>query len=58
MRGVTQTAVRAEPGDSGGPLHDGTRARGSTSGGDCRTGGTTFYQPAPEALGTYGVSLC
>ncbi|WP_326595492.1 trypsin-like serine protease [Streptomyces sp. NBC_01803] len=55
---MTQTAVRAEPGDSGGPLHDGTRARGSTSGGDCRTGGTTFYQPAPEALGTYGVSLC
>jgi len=59
VRGMIQTTVCAEPGDSGGPLYDGTKALGITSGGsgDCRTGGTTFYQPVTEALAKYGVSL-
>lgn len=59
VRGMIQTNVCAEPGDSGGPLYDGTKALGITSGGsgNCRTGGTTFYQPVPEALGKYGVSV-
>ena len=59
VRGMIQTNVCAEPGDSGGPLYDGTKALGITSGGsgDCHTGGTTFYQPVPEALNTYGVSV-
>lgn len=57
--GLIQTTVCSEPGDSGGPLYDGTRALGLTSGGsgDCRSGGTTFFQPVREALNAYGVSL-
>jgi len=59
VSGMIQTNVCAEPGDSGGPLYDGTKAIGITSGGsgDCRTGGTTFYQPVPEALSAYKVSI-
>jgi streptogrisin B len=59
VRGMIQTNVCAEPGDSGGPLYDGTRALGLTSGGsgNCRTGGTTFYQPVTEAANVYGVTV-
>ncbi|MGW9032463.1 S1 family peptidase, partial [Streptomyces sp. NPDC055722] len=59
VSGLIQTTVCAEPGDSGGPLYDRTKALGITSGGsgDCTSGGTTFYQPVPEALSVYGVSL-
>jgi streptogrisin B len=57
--GMIQTTVCAEPGDSGGPMYDGTKALGITSGGsgDCKTGGTTFYQPVPEAANAYGVTV-
>jgi streptogrisin B len=59
VSGMIQTNVCAEPGDSGGPLYDGSKALGITSGGsgDCQSGGTTFYQPVPEAAGTYGVTV-
>jgi streptogrisin B len=59
VSGMIQTNVCAEPGDSGGPLYDGTKAIGLTSGGsgDCKTGGTTFFQPVTEALSAYGVSI-
>jgi streptogrisin B len=59
VSGMIQTTVCAEPGDSGGPLYDSAKALGITSGGsgDCRSGGTTFYQPAPEAANTYGVTV-
>lgn len=59
VRGLIQTTVCAEPGDSGGPLYDGTLAIGLTSGGsgDCRSGGTTFFQPVTAALSAYGVSV-
>jgi streptogrisin B len=59
VSGLIQTNVCAEPGDSGGPLYDGTKALGLTSGGsgDCRSGGTTFFQPVTEALSAYGVSI-
>jgi streptogrisin B len=59
VSGMIQTNVCAEPGDSGGPLYDGSRAVGITSGGsgNCSTGGTTFFQPVTEALGAYGVSV-
>ncbi|MGC1214068.1 MAG: S1 family peptidase [Micromonospora sp.] len=59
VKGMIQTTVCAEPGDSGGPLYDGTKALGITSGGsgDCRSGGTTFYQPVTEAAGAYGVTV-
>jgi streptogrisin B len=59
VRGLIQTTVCAEPGDSGGPLYDGTKAIGLTSGGsgDCRSGGTTFFQPVTAALQAYGVQV-
>jgi len=59
VTGLIQTNVCAEPGDSGGSLYDGTKAIGLTSGGsgDCRTGGTTFFQPVTEALSVFGVSV-
>lgn len=63
--GLTQTSACAEPGDSGGSFvsnpGSGTRvtARGLTSGGsgNCRVGGTTFFQPINEVLGAYGLTL-
>ncbi|GAA3397278.1 S1 family peptidase [Streptomyces roseoviridis] len=59
VRGMIQTNVCAEPGDSGGALYDGDKALGITSGGsgDCSRGGTTFYQPVPEALAKYRATL-
>lgn len=61
VRGLIQTTVCAEPGDSGGPMYSKSdrAAIGLTSGGsgDCRSGGTTFFQPVREALSVYGVSV-
>jgi len=59
VKGMIQTNVCAEPGDSGGPLYDGSLAIGLTSGGsgNCRTGGTTFFQPVTVPLSKYGVSV-
>ena len=59
VSGMIQTTVCAEPGDSGGPLYDGTKALGITSGGsgDCTSGGTTFFQPVREAANAYGVTV-
>jgi len=59
VSGLIQTNVCAEGGDSGGPLYDGSKALGLTSGGsgDCTSGGTTFFQPVTEALSAYGVSI-
>lgn len=63
VRGLIQTTVCAEPGDSGGPLYDSQTqlgiALGLTSGGsgDCKKGGTTFFQPVTAALAAYGVAV-
>ncbi|MFF7994413.1 S1 family peptidase [Kitasatospora xanthocidica] len=59
VRGLIQTDVCAEPGDSGGPLYDGAKALGLTSGGsgNCTFGGTTFFQPVNAALTAYGVNV-
>ncbi len=59
VTGMIKTNVCAEGGDSGGSLFDGTKALGLTSGGsgNCRSGGTTFFQPVTEALTRYGVSV-
>ncbi|MFD5146180.1 S1 family peptidase [Streptomyces sp. NPDC058401] len=59
VKGLIKTNVCAEPGDSGGPLYSGTRAVGLTSGGsgDCKAGGTTYFQPVKEALARWGVSV-
>jgi streptogrisin D len=57
--GMIRTNICAEGGDSGGSLFDGSRALGLTSGGNgnCRRGGTTFFQPVTEALNRYGVRV-
>ncbi|MGC4940107.1 S1 family peptidase [Kribbella sp. DT2] len=59
VTGLIQTNVCAEGGDSGGALFAGEVALGLTSGGsgNCSSGGTTFFQPVPEALGVYGVNV-
>ncbi len=59
VSGLIQTNVCAEGGDSGGPLYDGTKALGLTSGGsgNCSSGGVTFFQPVREAAQAYGVNL-
>lgn len=61
---MIRTNVCAEPGDSGGslvtrPSGSTVRALGMTSGGsgNCRTGGTTYYQPVTEVLSQYGLTL-
>ncbi len=59
VNGLIQTTVCAEPGDSGGALFAGSTALGLTSGGsgNCSSGGTTFFQPVPEALAAYGAEI-
>ncbi|MEU4685677.1 S1 family peptidase [Streptomyces xinghaiensis] len=59
VSGLIKTTVCAEPGDSGGSLFAGSTALGLTSGGsgDCSSGGTTFFQPVPEALSVFGASI-
>ncbi|GGM03429.1 MULTISPECIES: S1 family peptidase [Micromonospora] len=59
VTGLIRTNVCAEPGDSGGSLFSGSIALGLTSGGNgnCRLGGTTYFQPVGEALSAYGVSI-
>ena len=59
VRGLTQTSVCAEPGDSGGSFYSGAQAQGVTSGGsgNCASGGTTYFQPLNPILSAYGVSL-
>ncbi|MBP2327954.1 streptogrisin D [Kibdelosporangium banguiense] len=60
VTGLIQTTVCAEPGDSGGPLftQDGS-AIGLTSGGggNCRTGGVTFFQPVTNALNAVNAQI-
>ncbi|MGW8063797.1 S1 family peptidase [Streptomyces ziwulingensis] len=59
VSGLIETDVCAEPGDSGGPMFSEGIALGVTSGGsgDCDDGGTTFFQPLPEAMASLGVRL-
>lgn len=59
VSGLIETTVCAEPGDSGGPMFSEGVALGITSGGsgDCKTGGTTFFQPVTKALAQLGVQL-
>ena len=57
--GLIRTNVCAEGGDSGGAMFAGSTALGLTSGGsgNCRTGGTTYFQPVTEALSVYGMTV-
>lgn len=59
VRGLIQTDICAEPGDSGGPLSSGKKALGITSGGvgECPDRGITFFQPIAEVLKVYKLRL-
>ncbi|MCA1219784.1 S1 family peptidase [Streptomyces sp. 8L] len=59
VSGLIKTSVCAEPGDSGGPLFDGSTALGLTSGGsgNCTSGGETYFQPVPDALTATGSEI-
>jgi streptogrisin C len=59
VSGLTRTNVCAEPGDSGGSWISGDQAQGVTSGGsgNCRSGGTTFFQPVNPILSAFGLRL-
>ncbi|MES5820400.1 S1 family peptidase [Streptomyces sp. RG80] len=59
VTGLIETNVCAEPGDSGGPMFSEGIALGVTSGGsgDCKTGGTTFFQPVTKAMTQLGVQM-
>ncbi|MGW9398750.1 S1 family peptidase [Streptomyces sp. NPDC055642] len=59
VSGLVESNVCAEPGDSGGPMFSEGIALGVTSGGsgDCRTGGTTYFQPLTKALADLDVRL-
>jgi streptogrisin D len=59
--GLTRTNICTQPGDSGGAMFAGSLAQGITSGGTIggcsQFGFQSFFQPADEALGTYGLTL-
>ncbi|MBB4680304.1 S1 family peptidase [Crossiella cryophila] len=64
VHGLTRTDACGEPGDSGGsfvsrPESGRVQAQGLLSGGsgNCRQGGTTFFQPVREVLNRYGLTL-
>ncbi|SFQ30579.1 streptogrisin C [Amycolatopsis arida] len=63
VSGLIRTTVCAEPGDSGGSLvtadRNNAHAQGVTSGGsgNCRSGGTTYFQPVGEILSRYNLRL-
>ncbi|MEV7230968.1 MULTISPECIES: carbohydrate-binding protein [Polymorphospora] len=59
VSGVTRSNACAEPGDSGGSWLSGNQAQGVTSGGsgNCRTGGTMYFQPVNPILAAYGLTL-
>jgi streptogrisin D len=59
--GLTRTTICTQPGDSGGAMFAGSLAQGITSGGTVggcsQPGFQSFFQPADEALGAYGLTL-
>lgn len=59
VRGLIQTDICGEPGDSGGPLYRGSKAYGITSGGvgSCPGKGITFFQPVGKVLKAHGLRL-
>jgi streptogrisin D len=54
VRGLIQTTVHTDHGDSGGPLFDGATGLGMVSGGD---GTTDFFQPLAPVLAAYHLDL-
>jgi hypothetical protein len=59
--GLTRTNICTQPGDSGGAMFAGSQAQGVTSGGSIggcsQSGFRSFFQPADEPLGVYGLTL-
>jgi streptogrisin B len=57
VRGLIETNICGEPGDSGGPLYRGSKAYGITSGGagDCPGRVLTVYQPVGKVLKAHGL---
>lgn len=54
VRGLIETDVHTDHGDSGGSLFDGTIGLGTVSGGD---GTTDYFQPLQPVLAAYGMDL-
>jgi hypothetical protein len=54
VRGLIETDVHTDHGDSGGALFDGAIGLGMVSGGD---GTTDYFQPLPPVLAAYGLVL-
>jgi streptogrisin D len=54
VRGLIETDVHTDHGDSGGSLFDGSIGLGMVSGGD---GTTDYFQPLPPVLAAYGLEL-
>lgn len=54
VRGLIETNVHTDRGDSGGSLFDGTTALGTVSGGD---GTTDYFQPVAPVLAAQGLTL-
>lgn len=59
VHGLTRTTACSESGDSGGPYLAGTEAQGVLSGGsgNCRSGGTSFFQPVNPILQQWNLTL-
>jgi hypothetical protein len=59
--GLTRTNICTQPGDSGGAMFAGSQGQAITSGGTIggcnQFGFQSFFQPADEALSTYGLTL-
>ncbi|GGV44226.1 hypothetical protein GCM10010293_51380 [Streptomyces griseoflavus] len=59
VQGLFRSTICSEPGDAGGPAFSGSTALGIIvgSGGNCSSGGHTYYQPVTEWLAAYGLSV-
>ncbi|MFF8633944.1 S1 family peptidase [Streptomyces pilosus] len=59
VHGLFRSTICSEPGDAGGPAFSGSTALGIIvgSGGNCASGGHTYYQPVTEWLAAYGLSV-
>lgn len=59
IQGVTKSNACCEPGDSGGSWFVGGEAQGVTSGGsgNCKSGGTSYFQPLNPILSKWNLQL-
>ncbi|MEU4659761.1 S1 family peptidase [Streptomyces sp. NPDC023723] len=59
VHGLIRSTTCAEPGDDGAPAYTGTLAVGFlvASTGNCTSGGASYYQPVPEVLSAFGLTV-